>query len=54
MIRQLSLFEAYNFVVSVPHQKGGVIVWDCVKDDIICEKDKYEAIGLHGFGCKLF
>ena len=40
--------------MSVPHNKGGNIVWTCVKDHIIEEKDKYEAIGLRGFDYRLF
>ena len=28
--------------------KEGNIVWTCVKDDIIKEKDYYKAIGLNG------
>ena len=40
--------------MSVPHPKGGGIVWNCVKDYIIDEKEQYESIGIRGFGCKLF
>ena len=40
--------------MSVPHPKGGDIVWTCVKDHIINENDTYEAIGLRGFDYKLF
>ena len=40
--------------MSVPHPKGGVIVWTCVKDRIINEKEDYKYIGLRGFYCKLF
>ena len=36
------------------HQKGGNIVWDCVKDKIIGEKEKKEDIGIRGFDYKLF
>ena len=43
-----------EFLVSVPHPKWGNIVWTCVKDHIIDEKEKYEAIGLHGFDYRLF
>ena len=42
------------FLVSVPHPKGGAIVWTCVKDHIIDEKKKYKDIGLSGFYSKLF
>ena len=35
------------FLVSVPHTKGGNIVWTCVNDHIIDEKEQYEAIGIH-------
>ena len=38
-----------DFLVSVPHPNGGNIVWTCVKDHIIYEKEQYEAIGLCGF-----
>ena len=41
-----------EFLVSVTHPKGGEIVWTCVKDDIIEEKEDYEYIGLRGFGYK--
>ena len=34
--------------------KGGNIVWTCVKDNIIKENEDYKAIGLYGFGYKLF
>ena len=40
--------------MSVPHPKGVYIVWACVKDDIIEEKEDYEAIGLRGFDYKIF
>ena len=36
-------------LVSVPHSKGVKIVWDCVKYDIIDEKEVYKYTGLHGF-----
>ena len=42
------------FSVSVPHQKEGNIVCTCVKNNIINEKEQYEAIGLRGFDYKLF
>ena len=40
--------------MSVPHPKGGTIVWDCVKDHIVDEKEDYKYIGLRGFDYKLF
>ena len=40
--------------MSVLHPKRGDIVWTCVKDNTIEDKDKYEAIGIRGFGYKLF
>ena len=40
--------------MSIPHPKGGGIVWTCVKDNIIEEKEDYKAIGLRGFYYKLF
>ena len=40
--------------MTVPHPKGGAIVWTCVKDHIIYEKEDYKDIGLHGFSYKLF
>ena len=40
--------------MSVPHPKGGAIVWTCVKDHIINEKEDYKDIGLCGFDYKLF
>ena len=43
-----------EFLVSVPHPKGGKVVWACVKDHIIDEKEDYKAIGLSGFYYKLF
>ena len=39
--------------MSVPHPKGGGIVWTCVKDHTTDEKEQYEAIGLRGFDYKL-
>ena len=38
----------------VPHLKGRNIVWTCVKDNIIEEKEDYKAVGLRGFDYKLF
>ena len=40
--------------MSVPHPKMGAIVWTCVKDHIIDEKEDYKYIGLRGFYYKLF
>ena len=42
------------FSVSVPYPKGGTIVWTCVKDHIIDEKEDYKEIGLRGFDYSLF
>ena len=47
-------FIKKEFLVSVTHTKGGGIVWTCVKDNIIEEKEQYDAIGLRGFDYKLF
>ena len=43
-----------EFSVSVPHPKGGGVVWTCVKDHIIDEKEDHKEIGLSGFDYKLF
>ena len=43
-----------EFLVSVPHPKGGYIVCTCVKDHIVGEKEQYGAIGLGEFDYKLF
>ena len=40
--------------MSVTNPKGGNIVWDCVKDHIIGEKEQREDIGIRGFDYKLF
>ena len=40
--------------MSVPHPKGGTIVWTCVKDHIIDENEDYKEIGLRAFDYKLF
>ena len=40
--------------MSVTHPKGGAIVWTCVKDHTIDEKEDYKDIGLRGFDFKLF
>ena len=39
--------------MSVPYPKVGVIVWTCVKDHIINEKEDCKDIGLRGFDYKL-
>ena len=39
--------------MSVPHPKGGNVVWDCVRDHIIDEKNQCTAIGLNRFDYKL-
>ena len=41
-----------DFGVYVLHPKWGDVVWACVKDDIIKEKEEYEAIELRGFDYK--
>ena len=41
-----------EFLVSVLYPKGGAIVWTCVKDHIIDEKEDYKDIGLRGFDYK--
>ena len=38
----------------IPYPKGGNIFCTCVKDNIIREKDQYEAVRLCGFDSKLF
>ena len=43
-----------EFLVSVPHPKGGTVVWTCVKDHVIDENEDYKEIRLHGFDLKLF
>ena len=40
--------------MSVPHPKGGAIVWTFVKDHIIDEKGYYKDIGLRGFDHTVF
>ena len=42
-----------EFLVSVPHPKGGNIVWNYVKDNIIEEREESEAIGICVFDYKL-
>ena len=39
--------------MSVPHPKGGNIVWNYVKDNIIEEREESEAIGICVFDYKL-
>ena len=39
--------------MKVPHLKGGNIVWTCVDDIIIEEKEDNMEIGLHVFNYKL-
>ena len=43
-----------SFMVSVSHTKGGKIVWTCVKDHIIDEKEDYKEIRLRGFDYSSF
>ena len=43
-----------EFLLSVPHPKGGAIVWTFVKDHIIDEKEYYKDIGLCGFNSNFF
>ena len=43
-----------SFLVSVPHPKGGKIVWTFVKDHVIDEKEDYKEIRLRGFDYSLF
>ena len=40
--------------MSFPYPKGGSSFWNCVKDDIINEKEDYKYIGQRGFDYKLF
>ena len=40
--------------MSVTYPKGEPIVWNCVKDHIINEKEGYIDIGLSGFDYKSF
>ena len=40
--------------MSILHPKGEEMVCNCVKDNIMEEKEDYEAIRLRGFGYKLF
>ena len=43
-----------EFLVEVPHPKGGKIIWTCVDDNIIEEKEENREIGLIGFNYTLF
>ena len=43
-----------EFSLSFPHPKGGEIVWTCVKDNIIDEKEEYKDNGIRGIDYKLF
>ena len=49
-----SVVDKERVLVSIPHPKGGNIVWTGVKDQIIDENDNYKAIGLRGYEYKLF
>ena len=40
--------------MSVPHTKGGTIVWTGVKDHLIDENEDYKEIGLRRFNYSLF
>ena len=40
--------------MAVPHPKGGEIVWTCVEDNVLGEKEEYRAIGQRGFDYKRF
>ena len=42
-----------EFLLYVPHLKEGNIVWTCVEDNILEEKDYQKDIGLRGFGYTL-
>ena len=42
-----------DIFVSVPHPKGGAVVWNFVKDHMIDEKEDYKDIVLSGFDYKL-
>ena len=53
-VKEKNEFIEKQFLVSVPHLKGGNIVCTCVKDHIVGEKEQYKAIGLGGFDYKLF
>ena len=53
-VKEKYYFIKREFLVSFPYPEGGDIVWTCVKDHIIDEKDQYKVIGIRGFHCKLF
>ena len=53
-VKQKEELITRSFSVSVPHPKGGKIVWTCVKDHVIEEKEDYKEIGLRGFDYSLF
>ena len=35
-----------EFLVAVPHTKGGGVVWTCVEDNILKDNKDHKAIGL--------
>ena len=43
-----------NILVKVTHMKGSNIVWTCVEDNIIWDKEDNREIGLCGFDYTLF
>ena len=43
-----------EFLVAFTHQKWGNIVWTCVEDNIIKEKEDYKEIRLRGLNDKIF
>ena len=43
-----------SFSVLMPYPKGGKIIWTCVKDHVIEEKEDHKEIGLRGFDYSLF
>ena len=45
--------KGVSVVILYPKGGGGVI-YTCVKDDVVREKEQYKSIGLHGFDYKLF
>ena len=52
-VKEKEYLIAREFLVSVPHPKGGTIVWTCVKDHIIYEQEDYKEIGILGTYYKL-
>ena len=38
------------FLVKLTPTKGENIVWNCVEDNVIKEKEDYKVIGIYGFG----